>query len=147
MQALEFLDIRDNPLSLMSCMGSHFKSIINQGGYETLKFIKLQNEGSEEVFRMKLMFVGNGNAPLFLCVGSWRLLLTLWPHFDRQRGQDHPYGQFGEDDQGGEGPGHHVGHRRGRPAARQEDEPRHRRYPPPHIKHVTPQHKAPPGSH
>jgi hypothetical protein len=46
MQALEFLDIRDNPLSLMS---PHFKGIIDQGGYETFKFIKLQNEGSEEV--------------------------------------------------------------------------------------------------
>mgnify|MGYP001031279602 CR=1 FL=1 len=46
MQALEFLDIRDNPLSLMS---PHFKNIIDQGGHETLKFIKHQNEGSEEV--------------------------------------------------------------------------------------------------
>ena len=60
MPALECLLIKGNPLSQISCMSPEFRDAINGGGYEILQFLKAHNKGSDIVFRMKLMFVGNG---------------------------------------------------------------------------------------
>lgn len=64
MVTLEYLDIRENPLSQLTGMGSEFKNII-KSGWDAIKFIRQQNEGSVQVYRMKLMFVGNGIPPQF----------------------------------------------------------------------------------
>ena len=59
----------------MSCMGSSFMDVVAQGGRETLSFLRENNKGMAEVYRMKIMFVGNGN------VGK----TTLLSHFLKQK--------------------------------------------------------------
>jgi len=69
MVTLEYLDIRENPLSQLTGMGSEFKNII-KSGWDAIKFIRQQNEGSVQVYRMKLMFVGNGNVGKTTLMGN-----------------------------------------------------------------------------
>ncbi|KAL6069141.1 Myotubularin-like phosphatase domain [Balamuthia mandrillaris] len=68
MPSLTFLDVSDNPLSEMS---ETFKNIAQTGGKDTVSYLKELAKGSEDIFRMKLMFVGDEN------VGKTSLLRNL----------------------------------------------------------------------
>jgi len=62
MQKLSYLDVRGNPLTQMSCLGSAWYHMLEKDdGRHALSFLKENNKGTTEIFRAKLMFVGNGN--------------------------------------------------------------------------------------
>jgi len=60
MRTLQCLELRGNPLTQLASMGSKFREILNKGGYATLRFIQANSRGTELIFRIKLMFIGNG---------------------------------------------------------------------------------------
>eukprot|EP01087_Luapelamoeba_hula_P024976 TRINITY_DN9696_c0_g1_i1.p1 TRINITY_DN9696_c0_g1~~TRINITY_DN9696_c0_g1_i1.p1 ORF type:complete len:1325 (+),score=299.28 TRINITY_DN9696_c0_g1_i1:269-4243(+) len=61
MQSLQSLDIKGNPLNALSCFSARFKNLMDKGGKDVLAFLRANNDGFEYIYRMKLMFVGNGN--------------------------------------------------------------------------------------
>eukprot|EP01088_Endostelium_zonatum_P017644 TRINITY_DN530_c1_g1_i2.p1 TRINITY_DN530_c1_g1~~TRINITY_DN530_c1_g1_i2.p1 ORF type:complete len:1951 (-),score=435.72 TRINITY_DN530_c1_g1_i2:123-5267(-) len=79
MPKLKKLNLKGNQLTEMSLWCASFEEEIeHRDGVEVLNYLKALNKGVDEVYRMKLMFVGNGN------VGKTSLLKNIISQYSPQ---------------------------------------------------------------